>query len=632
MLREREPSPAPRVRRADRGPRALRVVVAVGVGAVAFACSGLATATGPAATCRLLRYGFEPDCLARDTGGACHFDVNQPDFGPQIAVWVESADGATFVDTLMVTNAIALYGIANRPGRWDFRSGPFFPYGRREMALPVWAHRRGVLYDAVMMNDGMDNWMTFHEPVSSPESHFCRPMMKEEIVDAVTCASGTFRDAKGRFDQTQPRSYYPPRGDILDWSTVCVPIISSGGSACDFGDAPQYGLVNDLDVIATATPAYDRAFWGTWTIPDQLADGDYALMVEVGKEFDGNAAFNHRSFIQPEEVANYDAYGLNGNVGQPSVVYRVPFHFAAAAPIAAAATSVAVGYGDWTGVAGDLHPIDGQINASGGSGQGRLRVGDGAGGPGTVHLDEIACAPLDCEVTPVPEAPRIDEPSGPEGATSATFTFRQSSDSGAPVIAYDLRYIRDPDPQHSADESRFSQWTPAAAPASAAPGTISQASIDGLLPQTNYSVGLRARGACGWSAPGLARVVTGKRAYTQLSGCVIATAAYGSDLAPDVRLMRYERDQAAARSDLVALTSLLYARTAPPLAQLIGRSDTARAAVRSLLRPIAAANRALGQSFAGAEDRPVVGPAGAGGDFEGRGRGQRDSNSRPSVP
>ena len=85
----------------------------------------------------------------------------------------------TFVDTLMVTNGVALYGIANRPGRWDFRSGPLFPYGRREMALPVWAHRRGVLYDAVTMNDGMDSWMTFHEPVSSPESHFCRPMMKD---------------------------------------------------------------------------------------------------------------------------------------------------------------------------------------------------------------------------------------------------------------------------------------------------------------------------------------------------------------------------------------------------------------------------------------------------------------------
>ena len=53
--------------------------------------------------------------------------------------------GTTFIDTLVVTNGVALYGIGNRPGRWDFRSGPRFPYGRRIMALPVWAHRRGVL-------------------------------------------------------------------------------------------------------------------------------------------------------------------------------------------------------------------------------------------------------------------------------------------------------------------------------------------------------------------------------------------------------------------------------------------------------------------------------------------------------
>jgi hypothetical protein len=617
--------------RSSRGPGADRGSDAVAIAAVVLVCSALAAAPAQATTCRLLRYGFEPDCRVRDANGACQFNVDQPDFGPQIAVWVESADGATFVDTLMVTNGVALYGIANRPGRWDFRSGPLFPYGRRMMALPVWAHRRGVLYDAVTMNDGMDDWMTFHEPVSSPESHFCRPMMKDEIVDAITCASGTFRDAKGIFDQTQPRSYYPPRGDILDWSTVCVPIISSGGSACDFGDAPQYGLINDLDAIATATPTYDRGFTGTWTIPDQLADGDYALMVEVGKEFDGNAAFNHPSFIQPEEVANYEAYGQSGNVGQPSVVYRVPFHFAAAAPIAAAAASAAVGYGDWTGSAGDLFPIDGQISSAGGSGQGRLRAGDGAGGPGVVHLDEIACTPLDCAVAPTPETPRIDEPSAPEAATTATFSFRQSSDSGAPVIGYDLRYVADPDPAHGADESLFSRWTPAAAPTATAPGTISQASIDGLLPQTAYSVGLRARGTCGWSAPGLARIVTGKRVYTQLSGCVIATAAYGSELDPDVRLMRDERDRAAARSDLVALTALLYARAAPPLAELVGRSDTARAAIRSLLRPLMAANRAIAAA--------IVGPAGAGrleekdeNDFKERGRGQRDSNSRPSVP
>ena len=105
-----------------------------------------------AATCRLLPLTFEPDCLVRDpSSGRCRFEAARPDFGPQVAIWVESADGATFVDTVLVTNAGALYGSGNRPGRWDFRSGPRFPYGRRPMALPVWAHRRGVQYQALVL-------------------------------------------------------------------------------------------------------------------------------------------------------------------------------------------------------------------------------------------------------------------------------------------------------------------------------------------------------------------------------------------------------------------------------------------------------------------------------------------------
>src|SRR5207344_3172727 len=118
-----------------------------------------------------------------------------------------------------------------------------------------------------------------------------------------------------------------------------------------------------------------------------------------------------------------------------------------------------------------------------------------------------------------------------------------------------------------------------------------------------------------WSAPAFARVITGKRPYTQLSGCVIATAAYGSELDPDVALLRRERDQAARRSGLVELAALLYARDAPPLARLVGRSDTARAAVRALLRPIMTANRAA--SDAGGFGNP------SGGSHEDDVRGQR---------
>ena len=544
-------------------------------------------------SCRLLRYQFEPDCYVRDVQGSCHLDFTHPDLGPQIAVWVESADGATFVDTLMVTNAVALYGIGNRPGRWDFRSGPRFPYGRRVMALPVWAHRRGVHYDAVVMGDGLDDYLASHMEVSSPEPYFCRPMMRSELVDAITCASGTFRSAKGVFDESLPKSFYPPRGDLLNWGNPCAPVVSAAGSSCQYGDSRQFALVNDLDVVAAATPAYDRAFAATWSIPASLAEGDYALMVEVSKEFDSNPAFVHPSFLAPYEVQFYDSYGLEGNVGQPSVVYRIPFRFSSA-PVIGLSAAAATGYGDWAGASGALSPMDATISADAGSGEARLRLTDGPGGQGRVHLSEVSCAAVDCATTPLPEVPRVLDSSKAQDATSAQVIFRQASDNGLPVIAYDLRYTAQPKTYpFEVDESMFGMWIPATPPSVTSPGTDTVASLDGLSPETTYVVSLRARGACGWSAPSYVLVRTGKVKHTTLSGCVIATAAYGTDLAPDVLLLRKERDWVVARSTSARLLALLYADSAPPLAALVKRSETLRAVVRTILRPLVSADRAL---------------------------------------
>lgn len=456
------------------------------------------------------------------------------------------------------------------------------------MALPVWAHRRAVLYDSVVMDDGRDDDLASHQEVSSPESFFCRPMMPTEILDAVTCASGNFRSAKGIFDHTVDRSYYPPRDDLVDWGNICVPKIS-GGSACNYGDARQFGLINDLDTIATATPPYDRTFNATWNIPSAIPDGDYSLMVEVGKEFDTNASFSHTSFLTSYEAEFYGQYGLDGNVGQPSVVYRLGFHVSSDL-IPPAATTTPVGYGDWTGVSGDLIPFDARIDDGSGSGGGRLRITDGAGGSGRIHLAGLPCAPLDCSVSSPPESPRMDEPTGNQDPPSVTFTFRQASDSDAPVIAYEMKYERYN--QAQLDETNLDGWIPAPSPAVGPPGTITTVTLRGLAPQSGYAVALRARGVCGWSTPGFIRFYVGPTKYAKLSGCVIATAAYGSNLHPDVTFLRRERDWAVAHWGIAKLGALLYAESAPPLAALIGRSDTTRAAVRSVLRPIIDANRA----------------------------------------
>ena len=59
----------------------------------------------------------------------------------QVAVWIEAADG-TFLRTVMLTEAVGLRGIGNRPGALQMNSGFRWPYGRREGVLPVWAYRR----------------------------------------------------------------------------------------------------------------------------------------------------------------------------------------------------------------------------------------------------------------------------------------------------------------------------------------------------------------------------------------------------------------------------------------------------------------------------------------------------------
>src|SRR5215216_3351749 len=55
----------------------------------------------------------------------------------QIVAWVEDTAGA-YIDTVYMTSQTATFGLGNRPGRFDFNSGPKWPYGRRITVFPVW--------------------------------------------------------------------------------------------------------------------------------------------------------------------------------------------------------------------------------------------------------------------------------------------------------------------------------------------------------------------------------------------------------------------------------------------------------------------------------------------------------------
>ena len=272
----------------------------------------------------------------------------------------------------MVTNATSVRGIGNRPGRSDFLSGPLFPYGKRIMSLPIWAHARGKTYSTLFMQEDTcavggpgESCLGWHESFSSPELYYCRPLQETEAqaaigteVDAITCPT-KFNSEKGQFDPTMP-SFYPPRSDLTTFTSL------------DGSDPPTFAAVNDLDAVAAATPPYGSVYNGTWAVPSTLPPGDYTLMVEVNKEYDSNASHLHPDF----DDSHLPGYGTDGNFGQPSVVYQVPIHIdVTAGTTDAQSTSQIIGYGDWTGTTGVINPRDSTISTSSpGSGEGRLLV------------------------------------------------------------------------------------------------------------------------------------------------------------------------------------------------------------------------------------------------------------------
>ncbi len=85
----------------------------------------------------------------------------------------------------------------------------------------------------------------------------------------------------------------------------------------------------------------------------------------------------------------------------------------------------------------------------------------------------------------------------------------------------------------------------------------------------------------------LTAFVTPAQKFTQLSGCFVATAAYGSEMQPQVAALRSLRDTLRPRSGLVAAAVDLYYRSGPAAAAVIARSETARTLARRLLAPVA---------------------------------------------
>src|SRR5262249_36035766 len=118
---------------------------------------------------------------------------------------------------------------------------------------------------------------------------------------------------------------------------------------------------------------------------------------------------------------------------------------------------------------------------------------------------------------------------------------------------------------------------------------------EGIQAQRTFTIGIRAVGDCmKESALATTTITTPRQRFATIEGCFVATAAFGSEMEPDVLALRRFRDRKLTPHPLGrALVSLYYAAS-PPLARAIRTDDTIRARVRDLLYPeVAFAKAAL---------------------------------------
>jgi hypothetical protein len=493
----------------------------------------------------------------------------QPVAHLQIAVWIEDTSG-TYVDTAYVTRSTGALGLGNRPGNALFKSAYRWPYGRREMVLPVWAHVRNHQYPYIIMGgskgaDPDDDSIGYHESYSSTEPFYCPP--SNLALDAVSCAS-QFNGSKGLF-KPGSFSYYPPRADLVTFGSF------------DSADARTYASLNDIAAISSATPIGDQLLNPDirWAVPATLPDGQYVIKVEVSLESDFNGSNNHTAF--PDKNSELNGFGKQ-EFGQPSVVYAVPVTIDGTPQ-----TGISdgwVGYGDWDGATGTMHPPDGTITDAPGSGAGRLaHVSDA---DGTWRVKAFASG---CQGCRPPAAPTAMTATPADTSIAVNFVAPTYTDAFDQPKRYEIRYQA----AMPLTDANFGNGIPADnPPPPGAAGIPQTATLTGLKAQTLYFAGIRAVNACGGAGPAaFATATTATQKFVTLHGCFIATAAYGSPMEPDVALLRRFRDGALLTNPLGKLMVAAYYALSPPLANAIASDERLRDAARHALEPAVALAR-----------------------------------------
>jgi hypothetical protein len=497
----------------------------------------------------------------------------------QIVAWIEDPAGH-YVATVFITRETGSYGLGNRPGRMDFNSGWHWPYGRRTAVFPVWAARHGTSFPEVIFQNSPDNpadcltlsglaYMTCGDndlshpfDQSSRENHYCRPLLPTES-DAMTCATQPFTD-KGKLSPiaTTP---YPPRADVVRQAGLDSPSVD------------MYLAMNPFDAVSRATPAAGTPADITWAVPPGVT-GPHVLWVEVARELDMNNDYNPTVFPSPPGIS-WASYGRPYR-GQPSIVYSVPFTISTGTTTVTTTMDYA-GYGDPDGPNAVPHMPDATITTTTpGSGASRLQLVSEGGRMYRVKVEARA----ELDLGP-PAAPTALEPVS-IATQHATVQFVAPGDDGKTGTAtgYEIRLRAGS--ELTADNFADAMPVTASVPP-AVGGTLQTVELDGLLPETDYWVGVRAFDDCRNTGElAIARFTTADRVAGEVSACFVATAAYGSAMANDVEMLRRFRDMALRSTVLGELAVETYYTFGPAVAGVVGSSDLLRATARDVLAPI----------------------------------------------
>tara|TARA_R110002096_G_scaffold143328_1_gene299090 strand:- start:48928 stop:50517 length:1590 start_codon:yes stop_codon:yes gene_type:complete len=506
---------------------------------------------------------LSPQLLAPNNAEAAEeCRVVNVDFKPtedlQIVVWIEDTEG-NFVDTVFITRKTGSYGLGNRPGIFDFNSSRDFCYGRRITTFPIWANRHGLTWPSMIFQDEDDRDLSHSISQSSVERTFCRPLNPNEALwDAQTCATTVYTD-KGKFSEVGT-SLYPPRKDIAPDDR-------------DSEDVPSMIASNEFDAISKPTPLGGTKFGIVWAIPDDLPDGDYVVFMEVSKEFDQNASHDYPS---PTGIP-WSEYGLPYR-GQPSVVYQAPFQIGGEEQAGFALNYL--GYGDPDGLDGVIRDPDATITTgTEGSGAGRILVS--TEGNEMYRLRVKASSSADEEG---PGQPSVMVASDVLSDAIA-FSFVAPGDDAqeGTVSSYEVRYLAGAE----LTEENWELGTLAAIQIEPAPaGTVHDILLEGLLPNTNYSVGVRATDEClNEGAIAAIAALTPKPEAGTVDACFIATAAYGSLMANEVVSLRGFRDTYLRSHATGEILVESYYTFGPALAKLMVGSPLLRRTARAALEP-----------------------------------------------